>query len=146
VVALVDHLEALFVTFAINPWEAFIGSSATDWSHHAATSLAATVIDRLAPSALVQCHGLWPHLFVHPHIHEPIGNAVGRLIASQWRRLAAMPAMFSNPRVTLPPLLFAIGDDTAGWVKARAVLQASLDGAAVPSADNARQVIEAMAE
>lgn len=146
VVGLINHIEKLFMTGETDAWATVLNSTAADWSVHVASALAATLLERLAPDALLVCHALWAHYFVQPHIRGPIATAVELMVRRRWRLLTAMPANFVAPRTSIPRLLSAIDDPSHGWSKVRMVLQAALDAAPLPAGHQSRVIIEAMTD
>ncbi len=146
IVGLIDHLEKLFVTGEADAWASVRNSPTADWSVHAASTLAATLLERLAPEALLVCHSLWAHYFVQQHIRAPIAASVAKMVSRRWRRTTAVPALFVSPRTSIPRLLAAIDDPALGWSKTRLVLQAALEGVALPSGDQSRIIIETMTD
>jgi hypothetical protein len=146
VVGLVDHIEKLFITGETEAWATVLNSVSQDWSIHVASTLAATLLERLAPDALLVCHSLWAHYFVQPHLRGPIATSVERMVRRRWRRLTAVPAIFVAPRTSIPRLLAAIDGPDHGWAKIRMVLQAALAAAPLPAGDQSRVIIEAMTD
>ena len=146
VVGLIDHIEKLFITGETEAWATVLNSASQDWSIHVASTLAATLLERLTPEALLVCHSLWAHYFVQPHLRGPIAASVECMVMRRWRSLMAVPAMFVSPRTSLPCLLAAMDDPGNGWSKIRMMLQAALAAAPLPAGDQSRLTIEAMAD
>jgi hypothetical protein len=94
VVLLVDHLEGLFVTGEVDAWATVLKCPTTDWAHHAASSLAATLLERLAPDALLVAQALWVHYLKQPHLAPLVAHYLDYLVVQQWRVRMAMPALF----------------------------------------------------
>jgi hypothetical protein len=146
IVGLIDRLEKLFVTGEADAWASVRNSPTADWSVHVASALAATLLERLAPEALLVCHSLWAHYFVQPHLRAPIATSVAKMVARRWRDMTATPALFVSPRASIPRLLAAIDAPVAGWSKTILVLQAALEGVALPAGDQSRIIIETMTD
>lgn len=146
VVKLVDHLEALFVNGTINAWATVLKAATIDWSHHASSSLAATLLERLGPDALLVTHGLWVHYLRQPHLAPLVANYVDYLAVRQWRARVAMPGLFVPEPQSFAPLREALDDKEIGWPKFRRVLQAALSIVPLAVDDNARITIEAMSD
>jgi tetratricopeptide (TPR) repeat protein len=144
VVQLVDHLEGLFVTGAIEPWATVLNCPSSDWSHHAASALAATLLERLAPDALLVAQALWVHYFKQAHLAPLVVHYLAYLVTRQWRAVVAMPALFGSAAPSLPPLVAALAGPGEGWPKVRTVLQAALLAVPLAVDDNARTTIEGM--
>lgn len=143
-VRLVDHLEGLFVTGAIEPWETVLKCPSNDWSHHAASALAATLLERLAPDALLIAQALWVHYLKQQHLAPLVVHYLEYLVTRQWRVVVAMPALFGSAAPSLSPLVAALAGSGEGWLKVRMVLQAALLAVPLAVDDNARMTIEGM--
>ncbi len=140
---LVDHLEGLFVTGTIEAWTSVLTCHSGDWSHHATSSLAATLFERLAPDALLVTHGLWVHYLKRPHLQELAASHIEYLVTRQWRVRSKLPQLFENPAPPLTSLLNALEAKKSGWAKVQVILQAAVD--IIPNVEhNARRTIEAM--
>lgn len=144
IAGLIDHVEKLFITGEADAWASVRNSPTADWSVHVASTLAATLLERLAPDALLVCHSLWAHYFVQPHLRALIATSVAKMVARRWRHMTATPALFVSPRTSIPRLLAAIDNSALGWSKTRLVLQAAMEGVALPSGDQSRNIIESM--
>ena len=141
---LIDHLEGLFVTGAIDPWATVRECASGDWSHHAASSLAATLLQRLAPDALLVAQALWIHYLKPAHLAPLVVHYLEYLVTRQWRAIVTMPAMFGSAAPSLSPLVIALADSGEAKSKLRAVLQAALRAVPLALDDNARTTIEEM--
>lgn len=140
---LIDHLEGLFVTGDIEPWATVLTCPSNDWSLHAASSLAATLLERLAPDALIVAHGLWVHYLKQPHLQNLCAHYVDYLVTQQWRIRSKLPKLFDDSVASLALLVEALEGKARGWAKVQAVLQTALN--VIPNADDsARKTIEAM--
>lgn len=144
VISLIDHLDRLFFTGATDAWPTVVNPTTSDWSTHIASALAATLLDRLGPDALLACHGLWAHYFTQPNLRVPAADSVAFMVERDWRRVANTPAIFASPRTSIPPLRAAIADPSLGWSKTRLVLQAAMEAVALPEGDQTRDMIESM--
>jgi|GEM_PF-3505712 len=144
VVDLINHFEKLFVTGETDAWATVLNAPTSDWSAHIASALAAVLLERLAPDALLFCHALWAQYLIEPHLRVPIATSVASMVTRHWRRMTARPALFVSPSTSIPRLLAAIDDHSAGWSKTRLVLQAALEGAQLPAGDKTRAMIESM--
>lgn len=144
VVQLVDHLEGLFVTGTIGAWASVIDCPATDWALHAASTLAATLLERLAPDALLVTQALWVHYLKEPHLAPLVANDLEFLVTQQWRLCMKTPTLFGLHASSLSPLATALESPAQGWRKVRAVLQAALSLVPLIGDENARTTIEAM--
>lgn len=144
VVELVGHLEGLFLTGAIEPWATVLNCPSSDWSHHATSALAATLLQRLAPDALLVTHALWVHYLKQPHLAPLVVHYLEYLVTRQWRAAVAMPALFGSAGPSLSPLVAALAGAGEGWPKIRTVLQAALLAVPLAVDDNARITIEGM--
>jgi len=144
VVQLVNHLEGLFVTGAIEPWATVLKCPSSDWSHHAASALAATLLERLAPDALLVAQSLWVPYLKQAHLAPLVVHYLEYLVTRQWRAVVAMPALFGSAAPSLSPLLAALAGPGEGWPKVRTVLQAALLAVPLAVDDNARVTIEGM--
>jgi tetratricopeptide (TPR) repeat protein len=144
VVQLVNHLEGLFVTGTIEPWATVLKCPSSDWSHHAASALAATLLERLAPDALLVAQALWVHYLKQAHLAPLVVHYLECLVTRQWRAIAAMPALFGSAASSLSPLVAALASQGEGWPKVRTVLQAALSAVPLAVDDNARTTIEGM--
>lgn len=143
IVQLVDHLESLFVTGAIEPWATVLKCPSSDWSHHAASALAATLLERLGPDALLAAQALWVH-YLKQHLAPLVVHYLEYLVTRQWRVLVAMPDLFGPAAPSLSPLVAALAGPGVGWSKVRAVLQAALLAVPLAVDDNARITIQGM--
>ena len=141
---LVDHLEGLFVTGAIEPWTTVRKCPSSDWSHHAASTLAATLLERLAPDALIVAHALWVHYLKQVHLAPLAVQYLEYLVTRQWRAVVAIPALFGSAAPSLSPLVAALASPDEGWSKVRAVLQAALLAVPLAVDDSARMTIEGL--
>lgn len=141
---LVDHLEGLFVTGTVEPWDTVLKCPSSDWSHHAASALAATLLQRLAPDALLVSQSLWVHYLKQPHLRALAAHYVTYLATSQWRAILRNPGLFDQSEATVDALVTAIEAPIEGWAKVRSILQAALTLVPLAADDNARITIEAM--
>ena len=144
VVQLVDHVEGLFVSGAIEPWATVLKCPSSDWSLHAASALAATLVERLAPDALLVTQALWVHYLKQAYLAPLVVNYLEYLVTRQWRAVVAMPSMFESAAPSLSPPVAALAGPSEGWPKVRAVLQAALLAVPLAADDNARITIEGM--
>lgn len=141
---LVDHIEGLFITGTVEAWGTVLKCPSTDWSHHAISALAATLLERLAPDALLVAQSLWVHYLEGPHRRQLAEHYVTYLASRQWTVLVKFPAMFGSSASATRPLATAIAAPGQGWSKLRAILQAALGIVPLAADDNARKTIEAM--
>ena len=144
VVQLTDHLEGLFVTGTIDAWSTVLTPLTSDWAAHAASSLAATLLKRLAPDALLVSQALWVHYLQQPHLASLVARYLDYLVTSQWNVCIATPQLFELGTPSLAPLAKALADPAEGWAKIRCILQAALSVVPLASDENARTTIEAM--
>jgi hypothetical protein len=141
---LVDHIEGLFITGTVDAWGTVLKCPSTDWSHHAISALAATLLERLAPDALLVAQSLWVHYFREPHHRQLAEHYVTYIASRQWAELMKSPAMFNSSESTIQPLVKAIAAPGQGWSKLRTILQAALRIVPLAADDNARKTIDAM--
>lgn len=141
VVQLVDHLEGLFITGTIEPWATVLKCPSSDWAHHAASALAATLLEKLAPNALLGAHALWVHYLKQAHLAPVVDHYLEYLVTWQWRAVVAMPALFGS---AASPLIAALAAPDKGWGKVRVLLQAALLAVPLAVDDQARITIEEM--
>ncbi len=141
---LVDHIEGLFITGTVDAWGTVLKCPSTDWSHHAISALAVTLLERLAPDALLVAQSLWVHYFREPHHRQLAEHYVTYIASRQWAELMKSPAMFNSSESTIQPLVKAIAAPGQGWSKLRTILQAALRIVPLAADDNARKTIDAM--
>ncbi|CAH0338612.1 hypothetical protein [Rhizobium sp. CECT 9324] len=141
---LVDHLEGMFFTGAIEPWETVLKCPSSDWSHHAASALAATLLERLAPDALLAAQALWVHYLNRANLAPLVVHYLEYLITRQWRVVVTMAALFGLAAPSLSPLIAALDEPGEGWPKVRTVLQGALLAVPLAVDDAARMTIEGM--
>ncbi|WP_125461619.1 MULTISPECIES: hypothetical protein [Rhodomicrobium] len=144
VVQLVDHLEGLFITATVEPWATVLKCPSGDWSHQAASALAATLLEKLAPDALLAAQALWVHYLKQAHLAPLVVHYLEYLVTRQWCAVAAMPALFGSAAPSLSPLIAALAGPSKGWPRVRAVLQAALLAVPLAVDDHARTTIEGM--
>jgi tetratricopeptide (TPR) repeat protein len=144
VIRLIKHLEGLFVTGAIEPWATVLKCQTGDWSHHASSALAATLLQDLAPDAMLASQALWVHYLKQPHLASLTAHYIAYLVTEQWREVVFMSAGLEPAEKLLAPLAAALDEKAEGWAKVRAVLQAALQVVPLDVDDNARVTIEAM--
>lgn len=144
VVQLVDHLEGLFVSGATEPWATVLKCSSSDWSHHAASALAATLLERLTPDALLVAQSLWVHYLRQSYLAPLVADYLQHLVTHQWREVVPMLALLGTAVPALSPLIVALASSKEGWHKVRAVLQAALLAVPQPVDDMTRKTIEGM--
>jgi hypothetical protein len=140
---LVNHIEGLFITGTVEAWGTVLKCPSTDWSHHAISALAATLLERLAPDALLVAQSLWVHYLKAPHLRHLAEHYATYLACRQWTVLMKFPAMFGSSEST-EPLATALAAPGQGWSKLRTLLQAVLSIVPLAADDNARKTIEAM--
>lgn len=143
-VQLVDHLEGLFITGATEPWATVLKCPSSDWSHHAASALAATLLERLTPDALLVAQSLWVHYLRQGYLAPLVADYLQHLVTHQWREVVAMLALLGSAVPALSPLIVALASPSGGWPKVRAVLQAALLTVPMPVDDRTRMTIEGM--
>lgn len=143
-VQLAEHLEGLFITGATEPWAAVLQCPSGDWSHHAASALAATLLERLPPHALLIAQSLWVHYLRQEHIAPLVASYLQQLVTHQWRDGVAMLALLGSAVPALSPLIVALASSSEGWHKVREVLQAALLAVPMPVDDMTRMTIEGM--
>ncbi len=141
---LVNHIEGLFIKGTVEAWSTVLNCPSTDWSHHGISALAATLLERLAPDALLVAQSLWVHYLKEPHLRQFAEHYLAYLASRQWTVLMHFPTMFGSPDCTTEPLATAIAAPGQGWSKLRAILQAALCIVPLPADDIARNTIEAM--
>lgn len=141
---LVDHLEGLFIKGTVEAWSTVLKCPSTDWSHHAISALAATLLERLAPDALLVAQSLWVHYLKEPHRRQLAEHYVTHLASSQWAALTKFPAVFGPSKKASESLATAIAAPGQGWPKLRTILQAALGIVPLAADDDARKTIEAM--
>lgn len=141
---LVDHIEGLFITGTVEAWGTVLKCPSTDWSHHAISALAATLLERLAPDALLVAQSLWVHYLKEPHRRKLAEHYATYLASRQWTVLTKFPAMFGSLESVGEPLTTAIAAPGQGWSKLRTILQTALGIVSLAADDNARKTIEAM--
>lgn len=144
IVQLVDHLEGLFATGEIAPWAAVLQCPTCDWSHHAVSALAATLLERLSLNQLLVSQALWVHYLKQPHLAPLAAQYLEKLVTRQWRATIVEFDLVWSGSASFDALVSSVDSPANGWLKVQAVLQAAL--LAVPSAvdDNARKTIEGM--
>jgi tetratricopeptide (TPR) repeat protein len=144
IVQLVDHLEGLFATGETAPWAAVLQCPTADWSHHAVSALAATLLERLSLDQLLASQALWVHYLKQPHLAPLAAQYLEKLVTRQWRATIVEFDLGWSGSASFDALVSSVDSPANGWLKVQAVLQAAL--LAVPSAvdDNARKTIEGM--
>lgn len=146
VINLIDHLERLFVTGETDAWATVVEPISPDWSAHIASTLAAVLLERLAPDELLTCHALWSHYLVQPHLRVPVAASAALMVTRDWRSMIATPGLFVSPNTSFTQMRAAINDPSFGWSKTRAVLLAALAASQLPEGDQSRATIESMAD
>ncbi|NMN07515.1 MULTISPECIES: hypothetical protein [unclassified Novosphingobium] len=141
---LADHIEGLFITGTVEAWGTVLKCPSTDWSHHAISALAATLLERLAPDALLVAQSLWAHYLKEPHRRQLAEHYATYLASRQWAVLTKFPALFGSSESGTQSLATAIAAPGQGWSKLRTILQAALAIVPLAADDNARKTIEAM--
>lgn len=146
VVQLVDHLEGLLVMGTVDAWATVLKCPTADWAHHAASALAATLLERLAADALLVAQALWVHYLKPAHLAPLVAHYLDYLAVHQWRVRSRMPDLFGPDAPSLAPLAAALADPAQGWPKVRAILQAALAIVDLALDDPSRTAIEAMTD
>ena len=141
---LIDHLEGLFIKGTVEAWGTVLKCPTNDWSHHAISALAATLLERLAPDALLVAQSLWVHYLKEPHRRQLAEHYVIHLASRQWTALTKFPEVFGPSESATEPLATAIAAPGQGWPKLRTILQAALGIVPLAADDIARITIEAM--
>ena len=144
VVQLVEHLEGLFVTGGIEPWETVLQCPSSDWSHHAVSALAATLLERVSLSALLVAQSLWVHYLKQPHLEPLSAQYLANLVTRQWRAAVATLDLGGSGSASFEALISSVEGPADGWLKVQTVLQAALLAVPLAVDDNARKTIEGM--